>query len=249
VQLQGKSLDQVYEEASRLTAEDLAKEEQKLGVFGPFCRKLWAERAPKHVRANLERSSQWPWNAIFATRQGFEGMDVNDANPAAFTAVTASATETNLWDPAIWTPIPANDMRGGKAYRLNFGGIFTSTATQGLLTWTPRVGQSGTPSSNITLGASNVTAPAASLTNAAWFGQLILVIRSIGNAAGGATGTGTGFVITQGAAAATGITYVMGGAIPTTLQSTAASGLIVSLTISVASQSYVCAYALLQSLN
>jgi hypothetical protein len=244
-----KSLDQVREEAEALTVDDIAAREREVGVFGPFTRLKWARQAPPHVRRNIERSGVWPYSHIKMTRQGFEGMDVNDVSPVAHTAVTASATETNLWDPAIWTPIPANDMRGGKAYRLTFGGIFTSTATQGLLTFTPRVGQSGTPASNITLGASNVTAPAASLTNAAWYGQFILVIRSIGLAAGGATGTGTGFVITQGAAAATGITYVMGGSIPTTLQSTAASGLIVSLTISVASQSYQAAYAILQSLN
>jgi hypothetical protein len=34
--------------------------------------------------------------------------------------------------------------------------------------------------------------------------------------------------------------YVMGGTVATTIDSTAASGLIVSLTISVASQSYTC---------
>jgi len=229
--------------------ERVALREAELGVFGPYFRMVYGGRAKASVKRYLEKSKQSPWRDIKMTRQGFMGMDVNDAPPTAFTAITASATETNLWDPSIWTPIPANDMRSGKAYMLTFGGIQTSTGTQGVLTWTPRVGQSGTPASNITLGASNATAPAASLTNAPWHGQLVLVIRTIGLAAGGATGTGTGYVITQGAAAATGIVYVMGGSIPTTLQSTAASGLIVSLTISVASQSYTCAYALLQSMN
>ncbi len=120
---------------------------------------------------------------------------------------------------------------------------------QGVLTWTPRCGQSSTPSSNVTLGASNATAPPASLTTQAWYGEFTLGIRTIGLAASGATGTGNGFVVVQGAAAATGIMYVMGGSVPTTLDNTAATGLIVSLTISVASQSYTCQWVVLRSYN
>jgi hypothetical protein len=182
-------------------------------------------------------------------RQGFEAMDANDFPPASFTAVTASATETNLWTPAIWTPITANDMRSGKSYICSFGGVFTSTATQGVLTWTPRVGQSATPASNVTLGASNATAPPASLTGQAWYGQFEFGLRTIGLAASGATGTGNGFVIVQGAAAATGVMYVMGGTVATTIDNTAATGFIVSLTISVASQSYTCQWVKLRSAN
>jgi hypothetical protein len=140
-------------------------------------------------------------------------------------------------------------MRAGKVYKVSFGGIFTSTATPGTLTWTPRAGQSSTPSSNASLGASNATAPPASLTNAAWYGEFTMGIRSLGLAASGATAAGNGFVIVQGAAASSAVVYCMGGTKPTNVDNTAASGLIVSLTISVASQSYTCDWVAMRSYN
>ncbi|GEM_PF-1781117 len=230
-----------------ITLDDLIEREQQFVPFGPFWRSKYLEKAPESVKQHFRMAKKYPH--IMGGRQGYDSMDVNDCPPASFTAVTASATETNLWTPAIWTPIPANDMRAGKLYKVCFGGIFTSTATQGVLTWTPRFGQSSTPASNITLGASNATAPAASLTGSAWYGEFTLGIRSLGVAASGATGTGNGFVIVQGAAAATGIMYVMGGTVATTLDNTTAQGLIVSLTISVASQSYTCQWVAQRSFN
>lgn len=235
---------------SPFTLAELVEMEHAAGKkFGPMHRQwlIGNPRVPESIRRNLELAAKFP--GIVATRQGFMGSDVNDFPPASFTAVTASATETNLWTPNIWTPIPANDMRAGKYYKVSFGGVFTSTATQGLLTFTPRVGQSATPSSNVTLGASNVTAPAASLTGQAFYGEFTMGVRSIGLAASGATVTGNGFAVTQGAAAATGIMYVMGGTVPATADNTAASGLVVSLTISVTSQSYTCQWAVIQSGN
>jgi hypothetical protein len=224
-----------------LTLEDIIDKEIEGGnAFGPFHRNWLIDRAPEKVRRNLKLAQKYPHLVGMPSSLYTGVVGQPKANPSSFTAVTASATETNLWVPSIWTPIPANDMDAGKIYNVKFGGIFTSTATQGVLTFTPRAGQSATPASNVSLGASNATAPAASLTNAAWFGEMNLVIRALGLAASGATGTGNGFVITQGAAAATGIMYVMGGTVATTIDNTAASGLIVSLTISVASQSYVC---------
>lgn len=235
---------------SPFSLADLVEMEHAAGKqFGPFHRQWLLNRpgVPEQIRRNLELAAKHP--GLVMTRQGFEGMDANDFPPASFTAVTASATETNLWTPAIWSPIAANDMRSGKAYMVSFGGVFTSTGTQGLLTFTPRVGQSSTPASNVTLGASNVTAPPASLTGQAWYGQFEMGVRSIGLAASGATVTGNGFAVVQGAAAATGIMYVMGGAVPATADNTAASGLIVSLTISVASQSYTCQWVRMRSTN
>lgn len=232
--------DLLPRDAQRMSISDVIDRELAAGqLFGPFHRSWLTARSPERVRRNLELAAKRP--DLVAADAGYAALEgQNSANPASFTAVTASATETNLWVPGIWTPIPANSMRAGKVYRIAFGGVFTSTATQGLLTWTPRVGQSNTPATNVTLGASNVTAPAASLTAQAWYGEFTMVVRQIGLAAAGATVTGNGFVLTQGAAAATGISYVMGGAVPTSADNTAASGLIVSLTISVASQSYTC---------
>ncbi len=231
-----------------MSIADIVEREQAAAPFrGAFWQKKYLDAAPEKVKRALEYSKRFPH--IYAARQGFASMDVNDFPPSSFTAVTASATETNLWTPNIWTPIPANDMRAGKVYKVSFGGVFTSTGTQGVLTWTPRCGQSATPSNNIALGASNATAPAASLNAQPFYGEFTLGIRSLGLAASGAAGTGNGFVVTQGAAAATGIMYVMGGTVAATIDNTAATGLIVSLTISVASQSYTCQWVVLRSYN
>lgn len=240
---------QIYENRVRkLTVDDIIKKEHEAGVFGPFSQQRWLARAPQHVKDHLARARKFP--NVHGAAQGFATMVGNPVYPpSSFTAVTASATETNLWTPAIWTPIPANYMTAGKGFLVRFGGVFTSTGTQGLLTWTPRCGQSSTPSSNITLGASNVTAPPASLTAQSFYGQFTLTIRALGLAASGATGTGNGYVFVQGAAAATGILYVMGGTVATTIDNTAATGLIVSLTISVASQSYTCQWCKLTDDN
>lgn len=236
---------------SPFTPSEMVDLEHAAGVkFGPFHRQYLLSRpyVPEQIRRQLELAAKHP-ELVGMPRQGFEAMDANDFPPASFTAVTASATETNLWTPAIWSPIPANDMRAGKSYIVSFGGVFTSTGTQGVLTFTPRVGQSATPASNVTLGASNATAPPASLTAQAFYGQFEWGVRQVGLAASGGTATGNGFVVVQGAAAATGIMYVLGGAVPTTVDNTAASGTIVSLTISVASQSYTCQWVKHRSSN
>lgn len=225
----------------RITVEDLIDREIAAGqAFGPFHRSWLLERAPEKVRRNLELAAKRPdLVAVNSPYQGPEGTA--KAYLASNAAVSASATETNLWVPQFQTPIPAGSMEPGKQYEVKFGGVFSSTGTQGVLTWTPRCGISATPATNITLGASNATAPPASLTTQAWFGEFTLTIRIPDlHAASGCTGTGNGFVLVQGAAAATGVVYVMGGTVATTIDNTVLSGLIVSLTISVASQSYTC---------
>jgi hypothetical protein len=227
-----------YDEIHKLTAEDIIERERAAGVdFGPFHRMWLLERAPEKVRRYLELGAKHP-NVVGMPESQYTGPEGAAAMaPTNFTAVTASATETNLWTPNIWTPIPANTMIAGKGYEVRCGGIFTTTGTQGTLTWTPRMGQSATPSSNASLGASNAVAWAASLSSAAWYAELTVTCRSLGLAAAGATFAGNGFAITQGAAAATATMFVFGGTKPATVDNTASSGLVLSVTISVASQS------------
>lgn len=229
------------DEIHKLTISDIIEREISAGqMFGPFHRRWLLDRAPEKVRRHLELAALRPELVGMPASQYTGPEGAVSANPSSFGSVTASATDTNLWVPAIWTPIPANSVRAGAVYNCKFGGVFTSTATQGVLTWTPRYGQSATVATNPTLGASNATAPAASLTGAAWYGEFTFTVRTLGLAAAGGTVTGNGFVVTQGAAAATGTVYVLGGAVPTAFDNTAASGFVVSLTISVASQSYTC---------
>ena len=152
------------------------------------------------------------------------------AAPASFTPVASTTSETNLWVPAIWTPIPANSMMAGKVYKVEFGGILsTSSAAPGSI-WTPRVGQSATPSSNVTLGATTNTTLIASLVNVPFYGILVVVIRSLGLAASGATATGNGYVTMGGLTTAAGIIQVYGGTVAATVDNTAATGLILSNT-------------------
>lgn len=182
-------------------------------------------------------------------RQGFASMDVNDVNPSSFTAVTANATETNLWTPNIWTPIPANDMRAGKVYKVSCGGILSTTTGTNNLTITPRCGQSGTPASNVTLGASTAVTMTASLSSVPWYAEFTMGIRSLGLAASGAAATGNGFIVIGDATTTAGKVLSFGGTVAATVDNTAATGLILSATWSAASNSITCQWVVLRSYN
>ncbi len=153
-----------------------------------------------------------------------------EAAPSSFTAVGTTNVETNLWVPAIWSPIPANDMSAGKVYMHNSGGIFSTSSAAPTHTWTPRVGQSATPASNITMGASTATTMIASLSNVPWFSQFTFTIRTLGLAASGAGATGNGFVVIGGITTATGVVQSIGATVASTVDNTAATGYILSST-------------------
>lgn len=243
----GDSREEMYERVRRFGLPEMIEHEQEAGMwFGPAHRYWHLQRAPEKVRKLLELAAKRPH--VQGARQGFAAMDVADFPPSSFSPVTASATETNLWTQTVWTPIPAGDMRAGKVYKVSFGGVFTSTGTQGTLTWTPREGTSGTPGSNHTLGASGAIAPAASITAGPWFGEFTVGIRTTDIALTSITGTGNGLVVTH-AGTATGTMYPMGGTVASNISNAAATALILSLTISVASQSYTCQWALIRSYN
>lgn len=223
------------------------RRERELGIFGPWTQRLFLNEAPPKVREWLRKAKDPRWKSIRMDAQAFTGAPIVGFPPVGFTAITASATETNLWTPNTQTPVAAGSAVAGQLYILEFAGIFSSTVTQGVLTWTHRWGQSATPASNVTLGASNATAPPASLTNAPWFGMSRVGIQSIGVTATSAKAIGNCFVHVQGAAAATAVDYLSGtGATPATVDTLSAQGVIVSLTISVASQSYTCQWAVLR---
>lgn len=196
--------------------------------IGPFERQRILERAPERVHELLRKSRERPGIiAGAATALTVEGQPVGP--PSSFTAYNTSTTETNLWVPAIWTPIGANSMYAGKIYKCEAGGILGTTSTPTLI-WTPRCGQSATPSSNITLGATTGTTMIASLAAVPWAWDFTLVIRALGLAASGATGTGNGKVVIGGLTTAAGVVQVMGATVATTLDNTAATGLVLSAT-------------------
>lgn len=183
-------------------------------------------------------------------RQGFASADVVDFPPSSFTAYNTSTTKTNLWTPAIWTPILASDMKAGKMYRVNAGGTITTTATPTII-FDMMFGTSATPASNITFGASATVTLGTIPASSPFFVDFVFGIRSLGLAASGATGTGSGVVTVAGSATAASQSIVIGSAVPTTLDQTTAQGVVLAATwgTNSASNSIQCLWATIRSLN
>jgi hypothetical protein len=182
--------------------------------------------------------------------QSFAANVVNDIPPASHAAVASTTAETNLWNPALWAYIPAFDPKPGKAYILRCGGIVSTTGTP-TLQFTPRLGTSATPASNLTLGASTAVTLGSGISNRTWFAEFVLGFRQVGIAAAGATCTGSGFVVLDNGAGVAGLSIGMGSAVPTTADHTIAQGLVLSATWSAssASNTITCQWTNLQSLN
>lgn len=220
--------------------ETIDQERAVFGGLGPFERWKTRDKASEKMRRafdlvdlNLAR----PYNGrIVPIMHGgasspFASVVGNPAAaPSSFTAVGATNVETNLWVPAIWSPIPGNDMQAGKVYMHHCGGIFSTSSAAPTSVWTPRVGQSATPASNITMGASTASTMIASLSNVPFFSQFTFTIRALGLAASGCTATGNGFVVIGGITTATGVVQSIGSTVATTLDNTAATGYILSQT-------------------
>lgn len=219
-------------------------ERNMMGGMGPFERRWVLERCnPKEMLRKLIKSID-AGDGLACVREGVlmpvirggassqfsspEGQPA--APPSSFTPVASTNVETNLWVPAIWTPIPANSMITGKVYQGNAGGVLGTSSAAPTNTWTPRCGQSATPASNITLGATTGSTMIASLAAVPWTWQFTLAIRALGLAASGCTATGNGYVIIGGLTTAVGVVQSMGGTVATTLDNTAATGLILSIT-------------------
>lgn len=205
--------------------------EQASGIeFGAFHQRFMMERAPEKVRKILDEMQRGSAIGLLASRQGFCSMDAGDFPSASLRAAIASTTsETQLWDPAVLGLLPAGTIIGGRAWRCSFGGIMGTTGTPTIL-FTARVGTSGTPGSNTSLGA-GPTMTLGTMTAQPWYGSGLFGCRSIGVAASTATMTANGFVICPGAAAATTVaTAVFGGTVATSIDQTVNQGLSVTQT-------------------
>lgn len=180
--------------------------------------------------------------------QSFTAADVAGFPPASHTAVANTTTRTNLWSPALWTPIGAYDLRSGKAYILRCGGVVSTTGTP-TLTFNPTFGQSGTPSSNLALGASPAVAMGNNMAGLPWSAEFVFGVRQLGIAASGCSATGNGYVLISDGTKTP--FYCMGGTVVTTADHTTAQGLCLDVTWSAASASntITCQWTLLQSLN
>ena len=184
------------------------------------------------------------------SKQTFVAPDVAQFPPASHTAVANTVTRTNLWVPALWTPINAFDPQAGKAYLLRCGGIISTTGTPTII-FNPTWGQSATPASNVALGASITLTTGSGLASVPWYAEFLFGFRQLGIAASGSTGTGNGFVTIGGPAATASQTVAIGGTVPTNLDHTTAQGLCLDVTWGTASASntITCQSTLLVSLN
>jgi hypothetical protein len=231
----GISQTEMFDIAHRFSTEDLIEREIAAGqVFGPVHQRWQIEKAPEHVLRMLERGRRFP--ELVAARQGFVSPGAAKASPGSFTAINTTTTEWCLWSSGVaaaqqttYAPIPAGDMYAGKKYRVAFGGTIAVTATPSCI-WTPRVGPNVTPSNaaNLSFGASPTVTCVASL-NHPFYGEFSFTVRSLGATAALVTAAGSGYVM-YGNASATATVAVMGGTIPTTVDDTVLTGILVSLT-------------------
>lgn len=111
--------------------------------------------------------------------------------PASATGLTLSATEQGLIPAAyipVYSPLPVNGILAPQAYRYVLSGVFTSVATSGNLTMSPRIGNAIT---SPLLGTSAAQALTASLTNGQFHITGDVTIRSIGLPGTNSTAIGT----------------------------------------------------------
>lgn len=159
------------------------------------------------------------------------------------TAITGTA-EAVMWPASPWSSLPANTLQVGQAFRIMAGGVLTTpAATPGTMTITPRF---GTSTSGTSLGAS-VASPTliTSLTNVPWSLIATFVCRTIG-----ATGTVVinGHFECQAVGPAPGAGLNFGGA-STTVDTTAAAGLVFGATMGSASDSLTTRQVVFEALN
>jgi hypothetical protein len=171
--------------------------------------------------------------------------------PIVNQTTVAAAADTILWDAASLTPIPANSIQAGQTYKVTAWGI-TTTAVTGSQTviLNPRF---GTTTGGTALGVSR-TQPVNAIvkTNIPWHLQMWVHFRTIGSAG---TATCGGFLVAEsiiGTAATTNtapVAFGTGATTATTVNTTVAAGLVVTITPSLSTQTYTTMGVVLESLN
>lgn len=158
-------------------------------------------------------------------------------------------TEALLWPVAINTPIPANDPRPGKMYKVTAGGIITLPASTGSITLTPRFGLTASSSS---MGASSAQFSSGATTNRPWYMELMVLCRAQAATAGASdTAIAWGAFWTQGVLSTGGATMMipMGGTSVATVDFGIATGIGVTIIWGTTAGSITTQGAVIQSLN
>jgi len=186
------------------------------------------------------------------TRQYFADV-TNEPVTSSFTAVNSHTTVALIFPISgnkMWTRIPANDMRAGKVYRVDAGGVMGATGTP-TVAYTPFVGPAATTADS-SLGISTTFTMGAP-TAVAWYYTFTLLVRSVGNAASTAAVVGTGVMtLGQVAAASIGPAITVGGLTTvTTLDSSVDQFLSLGATWSAssASNTHTTQWVVMRSLN
>jgi hypothetical protein len=162
------------------------------------------------------------------------------------TAVTATATLTELTPTAqILIPYPALIIPGTRI-RFNAWGVYTTTGTQGTVTIDLRMGATAAIGSLTSIVASTALTWVASQTARAWHIHGGIDIRTVGSA-----GTGVGYMdinnITSGAADVAGAVAMT--ATTATVNTTITNAVALGATNSLASQSITCRSFTVEVLN
>jgi len=159
--------------------------------------------------------------------------------PADQTAVTGTS-EAGLW-PTTFTSLAANDLKAEKVIRITAWGLMTTAASSpGTLTITPRY---GTSTGGTTLGISAASATlTTSQTNVAWYLTATATCRTVGS-----SGTMVlGGIIVCNAAFAAPLAF---GGTTATVDTTAASGIFIGVTLGSASDSMTTKGVAFETLN
>lgn len=173
------------------------------------------------------------------------------------TTVTGGTTIALLWDTPNLSPVPASNVAGSPlvantVYSVKAWGVATIAATAAqTATFTPIF---GTTTGGTSLGAS-IAAPisATALTNVPWMAEMLVHFRSTGasgTATCGGTITGSPFVgVAAGTTQGTVVNFGTASTTATTVNTTAAQGLALAITPSLATQSWTCLGVVAESLN
>lgn len=160
-------------------------------------------------------------------------------------AVTASGSLTELSPvPQIIVPAPFLQEFGGKRFLLEAGGVYTTTGTQGTVTFTLAMGAPGAIGSMTAIAASSAITWVASQTNRFWRLEGLMQIRTTGS-------SGTCVAILEIANVSSGGTDLAGTTAGGTaaVDTTSVKAIALGATLSVVSQSITCRYFNVASVN
>jgi hypothetical protein len=162
---------------------------------------------------------------------------LNSYPPGGQLSVTpAATTETLLWSPSLWTPIPANGMLTPEAFRLAVTMSVVYAATPGTTTYTTRFGQLVTSPS---LGAfAAITGTASATANLTLIGDITIRNNGVAGALTSTSGTTIAFFHMIGKLSGVGAVDInqITGHTAATFDPTAAQGFAFTVNASVATQ-------------